>query len=76
MRVWQSSVKAIGGGARLLSAVARADGFVLGRSRGQLPVTGQIPAGLPIMLQAQFSREINPRQACHEIGEKSSEIVP
>ena len=27
------------------------------------------------MLQAQSSREINLRQACHEIGEKGSEIV-
>lgn len=28
------------------------------------------------MLQGQPSREINLRQACHEIAEKSSEIVP
>ena len=28
------------------------------------------------MLQPQSSRKINRRQACHEIVEKSSEIVP
>jgi hypothetical protein len=28
------------------------------------------------MLQAQSSREINLRKACHEIGEKSWEIIP
>src|SRR6267154_5912177 len=38
--------------------------------------TGQVPSGLPIMLQAQSWRESNLRQACHEVGEKSSEIVP
>jgi hypothetical protein len=39
-------------------------------------ITGQVPARVPIMLQAQSSREINLRQACREIGEKGSEIVP
>jgi len=38
--------------------------------------TGQVPSGLPIMLQAQSWRESDLSQACHEVGEKSSEIVP
>jgi hypothetical protein len=39
-------------------------------------ITRQVPPEVPIMLQARSSREIYPSQARHEIGEKSSEIVP
>jgi hypothetical protein len=39
-------------------------------------ITGQVPSGLPNMLQAQSSGKLNLWQGCHEIAEKSSKIVP